>query len=88
MNGKVYEVRSGLLRSYTIDHKGKEHIFMFAPEGWMSVIPIPLFLKKDFKKAILQRLKNLMPIESVKVRYSLTLLLLFYERKLDLDELH
>ena len=28
-------VRKGLLRSYTIDDKGKEHIFMFAPEGWM-----------------------------------------------------
>ncbi|NER14989.1 cyclic nucleotide-binding domain-containing protein [Leptobacterium flavescens] len=31
----VYEVVSGLLRSYTIDQKGKEHIFMFAPEGWI-----------------------------------------------------
>lgn len=34
-NTKVYVVKSGLLRSYTIDHKGKEHIFMFAPEGWI-----------------------------------------------------
>lgn len=32
---KVYEVVSGLLRSYTIDEKGKEHIYMFAPEGWI-----------------------------------------------------
>ena len=32
---KVYHVRSGLLRSYSIDQKGKEHIFMFAPEGWV-----------------------------------------------------
>ncbi|MEM6631961.1 MAG: Crp/Fnr family transcriptional regulator [Bacteroidota bacterium] len=32
---KVYEVESGLLRSYSIDNKGKEHIFMFAPEGWI-----------------------------------------------------
>lgn len=31
---KVYHVKSGLLRSYTIDEKGKEHIFLFAPEGW------------------------------------------------------
>lgn len=31
---KVYHVKSGLLRSYTIDNKGKEHIFLFAPEGW------------------------------------------------------
>lgn len=34
-NSMVYEVVSGLLRSYTIDEKGKEHIFMFAPEGWI-----------------------------------------------------
>jgi CRP-like cAMP-binding protein len=27
-------VKSGLLRSYYIDKKGKEHIFMFAPENW------------------------------------------------------
>ena len=34
LNSKVYFVASGLLRSYAIDEKGKEHIFMFAPEGW------------------------------------------------------
>ena len=34
VNSKVYMVISGLLRSYTIDKKGKEHIFMFAPENW------------------------------------------------------
>ncbi len=32
LNGFV--VKEGLLRSYTIDEKGKEHIFMFGPEGW------------------------------------------------------
>lgn len=32
---KSYIVKKGLLRSYTIDEKGKEHIFMFAPEGWV-----------------------------------------------------
>ncbi len=31
----AYFVKKGLLRSFTIDEKGKEHIFMFAPEGWM-----------------------------------------------------
>jgi CRP-like cAMP-binding protein len=31
---KIYHVKKGCLRSYTIDEKGKEHIFMFAPEGW------------------------------------------------------
>lgn len=30
-----YYVRSGLLRSYTIDEKGKEHIYIFGPEGWL-----------------------------------------------------
>ena len=34
-NSKIYYVKSGLLRSYAIDKKGKEHIFMFAPEGWV-----------------------------------------------------
>ena len=32
---KTYYVHKGLLRSYTIDEKGKEHIFMFAPEDWI-----------------------------------------------------
>lgn len=35
INSKIYRVESGLLRSYSIDQKGKEHIFMFAPEGWI-----------------------------------------------------
>lgn len=35
LNSKVYYVESGLLRSYAISHKGKEHIYMFAPEGWI-----------------------------------------------------
>lgn len=29
-----YRVLRGLLRSYSIDEKGKEHTFMFAPETW------------------------------------------------------
>lgn len=32
---KAYYVKKGLLRSYVIDHKGKEHIYMFAPEDWI-----------------------------------------------------
>ena len=32
---KAFYVKSGLLRSYTIDDNGKIHIFMFAPEGWI-----------------------------------------------------
>jgi len=35
LHSKVFYVTSGLLRSYTIDKNGKEHIFMFAPEGWV-----------------------------------------------------
>lgn len=35
LNSKVYVVLKGLLRSYSRDEKGKEHIFMFAPEGWI-----------------------------------------------------
>lgn len=35
LNSKVYKVESGLLRSYSIDSKGKEHIYMFAPENWL-----------------------------------------------------
>ena len=32
---QIYYVKKGLLRSYTIDDKGKEHIFMFAPQDWI-----------------------------------------------------
>ena len=32
---KAFFVKKGLLRSYTIDDNGKEHIFVFAPEGWV-----------------------------------------------------
>ena len=35
LNSKTYTVEKGLLRSYSIDEKGKEHIFMFAPENWL-----------------------------------------------------
>jgi len=31
----AFYVKNGLLRSYIIDSKGKEHIFMFAPENWV-----------------------------------------------------
>lgn len=35
LNASTFHVNKGLLRSYIIDDKGKEHIFMFAPEGWI-----------------------------------------------------
>lgn len=31
---KIIRVINGLLRMYVVDDKGKEHIYMFAPEGW------------------------------------------------------
>ena len=34
-NPKIYKVEKGLLRSYSIDEKGKEHVFLFAPNGWV-----------------------------------------------------
>ncbi|GAB5409388.1 MAG: Crp/Fnr family transcriptional regulator [Balneolaceae bacterium] len=41
LNTKIYHVNKGLLRSYSIDEKGKEHIFMFAPEGWTIADSLP-----------------------------------------------
>lgn len=41
INSKVYHVKSGLLRSYSIDKNGKENIFMFAPEGWIIADTCP-----------------------------------------------
>lgn len=35
VNRGVFFVRKGVLRSYKVDEKGKEHILLFAPEGWM-----------------------------------------------------
>jgi len=35
LKNKAFFVKKGLLRSYTIDDKGKEHVFMFGPEGWI-----------------------------------------------------
>ena len=34
LSTNAYYVVEGLVRSYSIDEKGKEHIFLFAPEGW------------------------------------------------------
>ena len=39
---KIYIVKSGLLRSYVIDKKGKEHIFLFAPENWIMTDCTPM----------------------------------------------
>jgi CRP-like cAMP-binding protein len=51
LNTKIFVVKSGLLRSYSIDIKGKEHIFMFAPENWTIAdsispeLPCELFIE-------------------------------------------
>lgn len=34
-NAHAIYVKKGLLRSYIMDKNGKEHIYMFAPEGWI-----------------------------------------------------
>lgn len=50
INTKVYFVKSGLLRSYTLDEKGKEHIHNFGPENWVmldycpSNVPCELYI--------------------------------------------
>jgi len=41
LNHKIYEVESGLLRSYHIDANGKEHIFNFGAEGWIIGDSLP-----------------------------------------------
>lgn len=35
LKSDTYFINSGLLRCYSIDEKGKEHIIQFAPEDWM-----------------------------------------------------
>lgn len=64
LNSKIYIVKSGLLRSYTIDKNGKEHIFMFGPEGWIvadynSVSePCELYIDAIEDSVVLQIEKN------------------------------
>lgn len=64
LNSKVYQVEYGLLRSYSIDEKGKEHIYMFAPENWIiadSVSPekpCELFIDVLEHSVIIQSEKN------------------------------
>lgn len=35
INKRIFFVEKGLLRQYSIDRKGKEHILNFAPENWL-----------------------------------------------------
>ena len=65
LNTKVYQVESGLLRSYAISEKGKEHIYMFAPEGWIIADNLPpekpsdLFIDALEDSIILVKEKNI-----------------------------
>lgn len=65
LNSKIYFVKSGLLRSFSIDKKGKEHIFMFAPENWTIAdsinpeLPCELFIEALEDSEILVREKNI-----------------------------
>ena len=71
LNTKVYEVESGLLRSYTIDRKGKEHIYMFAPEKWLIADSIPpekhcdLFIDAIEDSVVIKKEKDLKSITEI-----------------------
>jgi len=64
LHSKAYIVESGLLRSYTIDENGKEHIFMFGPEGWIVTDyasgdePCDLFIDALEDSVVIQIEKN------------------------------
>lgn len=46
-NTKIYHVKKGLLRSYSVDNNGKESIYMFAPKGWVIADNCPPDSKSD-----------------------------------------
>lgn len=76
LNSKVYYVHSGLLRSYTIDEKGKEHIYMFAPEGWtvadgvLPSLPCELFIDALEDSVVIVTEKNISEkaLDTIKIR--------------------
>lgn len=65
LNSKVYQVESGLLRSYSISDKGKEHIYMFAPEDWIIAdnvspnVPCDLFIDAIEDSVVIKKEKDL-----------------------------
>lgn len=76
LKSEAYFVNSGLLRYFSIDEKGKEHIIQFAPEDWMlsdrdtSVFNEPAFFYIDaiedtevvvVKKDFFPAIKNIVP---------------------------
>jgi len=65
LNSKIYVVKSGLLRSYLVDSKGKEHIFMFAPKGWVIAdatspdLPTTLYIDALEQSVVMVRNKDM-----------------------------
>jgi CRP-like cAMP-binding protein len=53
----IYFVISGCLRSYTIDSKGKEHVFQFAPEDWI-ISDQEALLNKGFSSLNIDAVEN------------------------------
>ena len=49
---KAFLVTKGLLRSYFIDEKGNEHVFMFAPENWL-ITDVNLISNNNESEAVL-----------------------------------
>ena len=41
LNTKIFQFESGLLHNYSIDEKGKEHIYQFATENWIIAETMP-----------------------------------------------
>ena len=81
---KAFYVKKGLLRSYTIDDNGKEHIFMFAPREWVIADlesqefnrPTKLFIDciEDSEVIILDRntgIKTELNVDNLKIRINL-----------------
>lgn len=82
INTKAYRVKNGLLRSYSIDNKGKEHIFIFAPEGWIisdsqiDNIPSELFIDalEDSEVEVIDKNMNSMPTDITPIMRRLSVL--------------
>jgi CRP-like cAMP-binding protein len=73
LNSKTYHVKSGLLRCYIIDEKGKEHIYMFAPENWIIGDSVPpekpceLFIDSIEDSIVIQGEKEIESVEPQKL---------------------
>ena len=73
LNSKTYHVKSGLLRCYIIDEKGKEHIYMFASENWIIGDSVPpekpceLFIDSIEDSIVIQGEKEIELVEPQKL---------------------